>query len=214
MFAETLDNEIKIRELLKKDDPIILECGSNEGRTSVGFLERFSKIQLFCFEPDPRNILKFRKNIQDSRCELIEAAVSHIDGEILLSQSGGYRPGQSNHEDTDSSSIKGTVQHVKLHPWIKYRKPIQVKSIRLDTWRENQKIEHIDFIWADVEGAEEELIIGARETLKHTAYFYTEYSNNEAYDKEITLSEIEELLPDFTVIECWNKDVLFKNRNF
>jgi len=214
MFTKILDDEVKIKELLKKDNPIILECGANVGRTSKGFLERFSKIQLFCFEPDPRNVLKFKKNVQDSRCSLIEAAVSDIDGEVLLKQSGGYRPGQPNYEDTDSSTIKGVAQHVKLHPWIKYKESIKVKSIKLDTWRRNQKIEIIDFIWADVEGAEEELIKGGLETLWHTRYFYTEYSNNEAYDGEIILEEIRKLIPNFTVMKCWNKDVLFKNRNF
>lgn len=213
MFTKLLDEEIKIKELLKKDNPVIVECGSNQGRTTKGFLKCFPHIKLFCFEPDPRNIIKWKKNIQDSRCELFEAAVVDFDGEILLNLSGGHRPGESsNFDDTDSSTIKGTENHVKLFPWINYDKSIKVKAIKLDTWRKEHKIGDIDFIWADVEGAEENMLGGAQETLRHTHYIYTEFSNNEAYNGQINLQEIQRMLPRFVMVKCWTKDVLFRNK--
>jgi len=210
MFTKRLNKDIKIKEILGKDDPVILECGANRGRTTKNILECFSQARIFCFEPDPRSVLEFKKNIQDDRCKLVEAAVSHIDGTVLFNQS--YRVGENpNHVHTDSSTIKETTNHKKLYNWLRYKKPIRVQTLRLDTWRKENSIENIDFIWADVEGAEEELIKGALETLAHTRYFYTEFSNTEAHTGEITLDGIKELLPDFTVVECWEYDVLLRN---
>ncbi|MEN9248224.1 MAG: hypothetical protein Q6L50_08560 [Gloeomargarita sp. GMQP_bins_120] len=36
-----------------------------------------------------------------------------------------------------------------------------------------------DFIWADVQGAEVDLIQGGLQALANTRYFYTEYANTE-----------------------------------
>lgn len=209
MFTKRLNEEIKIKDILGKDDPVILECGANRGRTTKNILECFPQGKVFCFEPDPRSIAEFKIKHQHSTCKLIEAAVSDIDGVVAFNQSYRFREG--NHIHCDSSTIKDTSNHRKLYGWLKYKNPILVKSVRLDTWRKENGIGNIDFIWADVEGAEEELIKGARETLAHTRYFYTEFSNIEAYNDEITLSEILRLLPDFVIVECWKYDVLLRN---
>lgn len=204
-----LDEEIKIKEIIGKDNPVILECGAHDGTTTKEFLKRFPYIKLFCFEPDPRNVIKFKKNVQDNRCKLIEVAISHMNGKILLHQSYA-----SSFEHTDSSTIKQTSNHMKNFPWMLYKEPILVNTMRLDTWREKNNIGDVDFIWADVEGAEEELIKGAIKTLDCTHYFYTEYSNMEIYNNEITLDDIKNLLPNFVMIKCWIKDVLFQNKRF
>lgn len=209
MFTKRLNEDIRIKEILKKDNPVILECGANRGRTTRNILECFPRAKVFCFEPDPRSVAEFKINHQNSTCMLIEAAVSDVDGIVTFNQS--YRIGEGSHVHCDSSTIKDTSNHQKLYSWLRYKDPIQVKSIRLDTWRKENGIEDIDFIWADVEGAEEELIKGAQETLAHTRYFYTEFSNTQAHNDEITLTEILELLPDFTVVNCWQYDVLLRN---
>lgn len=209
MFAKRLNEEIKIKEILSKDNPVILECGANRGRTTKNILECFPRGRVFCFEPDPRSIAEFKIKHKHSSCKLIEAAVSDTDGVIAFNQS--YRVREGDHIHCDSSTIKETSNHRKLYSWLRYKDPIQVKSVRLDTWRKENNIEDIDFIWADVEGAEEELIKGARETLAHTRYFYTEFSNTEAYNGEITLSEILKLVPDFVIVDRWKYDVLLRN---
>ena len=212
MFTKRLNDEIRIKELLGKKDPIILELGANIGRTAKCLLKCFPHVKLFCFEPDPRNILAFKKNVQDSRCKLIEKAVADVDGGVLLNQSCGHWPGQpASCVHTESSTIKGTTKHTELHKWMGYLPPISVLATRLDTWRKQNEIDIIDFIWADVEGAEEELLKGAQDALAHTRYFYTEYTDLEMYDGEITLAEIKKLLPGFTMVQCWPRDVLFRN---
>jgi hypothetical protein len=59
-------------------------------------------------------------------------------------------------------------------------------------------IQVIDFVWCDVQGAEEKVIRGGQETFKNKVkYFYTEYSNDEQYEGQPKLKQILKLLARF-----------------
>src|SRR5258708_5584172 len=79
-----------IREILGKDDPVVLELGAHTGIDSKRFLDQFSGIRIYCFEPDLRCIRAFKNRISDERCVLVEAAVSNNDGETRLNVSTGW----------------------------------------------------------------------------------------------------------------------------
>lgn len=72
----------------------------------------------------------------------------------------------------------------------------------------------IDFVWADVQGAEIDLINGGQQAFKRVRYFFTEYANSEYYEGEIGLQEILNLLPDFEVVHDFGDDVLLRNKLF
>ena len=84
--------------------------------------------------------------------------------------------------------------------------------MRLDTWTAENGLEAVDFIWADVQGAEGDLIAGARQTLARTRYFYTEYSNEEWYQGQPSLADIIEMLSGFDIVARYSMDALFANR--
>ena len=83
--------------------------------------------------------------------------------------------------------------------------------MRLDYWTALNKIGNIDFIWADVQGAEEDLILGGRQTLKRTRFFYTEYYDNECYAGQINLDKIYDLVNQFLILKKYKNDVLLEN---
>ena len=56
------------------------------------------------------------------------------------------------------------------------------------------------------------MIRGGQQTLAHTRYLFTEYSDDELYENQVTLREILEMLPDFRIMELWSDDVLLENR--
>src|SRR3989344_6803761 len=47
-----------IKELLGKEDPVILDIGANDGDDTVEFLQHFKKAKVYSFEPHPENIKK------------------------------------------------------------------------------------------------------------------------------------------------------------
>jgi hypothetical protein len=84
----------------------------------------------------------------------------------------------------------------------------------LDTWWQKAGVGPIDFIWADVQGAEIDLIQGGQQALAQTRYFYTEYSNAELYEGQIPLRDILKLLPNFQLVYRFSHDVLLKNKRW
>lgn len=89
-----------------------------------------------------------------------------------------------------------------------------VSTRRLDTWAADEGVDSVDFIWADVQGAEIDLINGGRVTLSNTRYLYTEYSNRELYEGQVGLKTLLKSLPEFEVVHRFAHDVLLRNRRF
>jgi len=200
----------EIKDLLDKEDPIILEVGCNDGTDTLDFLETFKDCKVYCFEPDPRAIDKFKVN--DKRCKLFKIAISNEDGETTFNLSGGEDPYGKKDDWDQSSSIKQPKKHLKDYPWCNFDKKIKVEIKRLDTWAKENNINKADFIWADVQGAEKELIEGGLNILNNTNYFYTEFYDEEMYEGQLNLQQILDLLPNFKVVKKFGNNVLLKNK--
>ena len=200
------------RKLLQKNNPVILEIGASTGEDSLDFLREFSDIQLHCFEPDPRSVKIHQNTVKDARCQLHPIAISDVDGEAEFYQSTGPDETGECSDWLQSSSLKTPKNHLEVYPWCKFKEnTVKVPTRSLDSWFAEQDIDQIDLIWADVQGAEENLIKGALKTLSHTKYFYTEYEDGEFYEGQITLQQIKTLLPKFKAIGYFQNNVLFKN---
>jgi FkbM family methyltransferase len=208
----------KLKQIINTKNPVILEIGCYRGQDTKRFLNIFDEIQLFCFEPDKKNIELFRRYIgDDSRCKLFETAISHIDGEITFYSSFGPKDEPLGElglfERKASGSIRKPKFHLIAHPWCKFDNGTKVSSLRLDTWCEQNNINNIDLIWADVNGAELDMIDGATETLAKTRYLYTEFSpSTELYEGGITKQQIIRLLVTFEEIMVYKNNVLLKNK--
>jgi 2-O-methyltransferase len=165
--------------------------------------------------PFPGGLNKsFRKK---SNCFVYNYAISDKDGEADFNVSLG---GSQN-----SSSLK---KPTKLHSARFGKKPIKVKTCKLDTWYQETGLKTIDFIWSDVEGNERELINGGNNALKNTKYFYTEYTEKEYLKGQALIPEIIGLVSELgfekvEVFPWFNKkegklwhfgDILFRNTSF
>lgn len=109
-----------------------------------------------------------------------------------------------------SGSIRRPTGHLNEHKWCNFENSLEVPVQRLDTWAASRGIQHVDFIWADVQGAEMDLIAGGVETLKLTTYFYTEYSQSELYEGQAPLETIQAALPNYDLIQRFQHDALFE----
>jgi 2-O-methyltransferase len=202
-----------IRQCVGRDDPIIVEVGANCGQTTVEMLKAMPRATIYAFEPDPRAIAKFRAAITHPSVHLYECAIGAVNGTISFHQSSGAEdlPDYSKGWD-QSGSIRRPNSHLKVWPWVKFEKQITVPIMTLDAWSELHQVAKADFIWADVQGAESDLVEGAARFLRSSRYFYTEYSNDEWYEGQITLAGLLEKLPDFNLVRRYAMDALFQNR--
>jgi FkbM family methyltransferase len=203
----------EIRQLVGKDDPVIIEVGANCGQTTVELLKAMPGARIFAFEPEPRAIAKFRDAIRSPNVHLYECAIGAVNGTTSFYQSSGAEHLLEYREGWDQSgSIRRPNSHLKVWPWVKFEKQITVPIMTLDDWSKQQQITTADFIWADVQGAESDLVEGAARFLRSSRYFYTEYSNDEWYEGQITLADLLRKLPDFDLVRRYAMDALFKNK--
>ncbi len=212
------------------DSPTILEIGCNDGTDTNRFLKAMPGATIYCFEPDPRAIARFRETVSDDRVTLIKAAVADFDGPATFHGSSG-RPPESrrsiNHycrlDEWDlSGSLCKPTGHLNYSDWVTFPKDreYQVQVLRLDTWLAcTPQVEHVDFIWCDVQGAEGLVIQGAQGVLDITDYFYTEFRRlYELYDGQPSLIDLRKMLLGFEFLKSCGGDkkvegnVLFKNQ--
>lgn len=205
--------------LIDRSNPTILEVGANIGAESRRFAEWFPYAQVFAFEPDPRPLRTFHAQPPHPRIHMEQLALGRHEGKATFFQSGGVPPATpldviaEHHSEGwhQSGSLREPKDHLQQFPWVKFDSTIEVEVMTLDRWAEEKKIKLIDFIWADVQGAEADLIAGGATMLRQTRYFYTEFSATELYEGAMNADQIGALLPDFEIVEIFQHDVLFRN---
>ncbi len=179
----------------------IIEIGANIGQDTKQLLKYRSIVH--AFEPDPRNEI----NIQSNNLIVNKLAISNKIGQEQF-----YLSNRKQSRWTESSSIKTPINHLIKYPYIDFDKVIEVDSITLDKYTNQKDIKHIDFIWCDIQGAEKEMILGAKTSLSFTKYLYIEYSNEELYEDQPNLTTLISLLPGkWNIIEDYGTDILLEN---
>lgn len=182
----------RLRELLGKQDPLVLEIGCNDGDDSAVFVDTFPEIRLHCFEPDPRPIRQFKKKLMEhlgrlgkasegflsGSVRLHEVAVADKPGQATFFQSSGTTKGAHKKDWDLSGSLNKPTGHLKQSPWCKFNTTINVPVITLDSfYKDKIDGETIDLIWMDVQGGERNVISGGRLAIDHTRYIYSEFGH-------------------------------------
>jgi 2-O-methyltransferase len=207
-------NKEYIKQLVNKHKPTIFEIGCADGTDTEDFINTFKELNIYCFEPEPKNIAAVKQKIKHENHYLYEGVVYDTNGTVTF-----HRSGSSNDPSAASysGSVKAPKDHLQQWPTVVFNDDITVPAITLDTFCEQNNIELIDFIWADVQGCEDNLIKGATNALKKTRFLYTEYSNRELYSGQCNLAQILSLLgSDWSILHQdpdygSGADVLLKN---
>ena len=227
-------NPQQIKDLLgERKEITIFEVGCADGRDTKQFLRTFGEnFEIYTFDPEPLNILAMTAPGQkdavgesneilltDPRHEFNPFAICDFDGTITFKRSrdtgyddGGYLSPRY------SGSIKQPIKQLEGWPHIVFDETVEATAMKLDTFCEKNLIEHIDFLWMDVQGAEGQVFAGATEILKNTDYVYTEYYNVPMYDGQLNLEDLKGILSGFELIgdyrygDCDGGDALFRKK--
>jgi FkbM family methyltransferase len=200
----------KIKELIKNQNPVIMEIGAANGDDTADFLKMYegSNLKLYTFEPEPNNIAILKKRFDQKKIHLFEGAISDVDGKLSFNRSRTDNP----NDLRLSGSIMKPKNHLKMWNWVHFDQTVEVKSMTLDSFVKKNNIQMVDFVWCDVQGAEEKVLRGGQETFKNKVkYLYTEYSNDEQYEGQPKLKQILKLLPGYEVVQNYGNDVLLRN---
>jgi len=221
-LGEYASVEYCIGNCIANDKPIVFfEVGVFDGNTSNSFLSFMKKNnrsdnKYFAFEPDSRNYNKIINNanfpINEAGVELIKKALHSKTGEFNLFTSSGKLEGNPNEYDCCSSLLEPN-EVTEVYPFLKFDNEM-VNCITIDDFCKEKNIEYIDFIFADIQGAELEMIKGAKEMLSKIKFMFLEKSDNHRlYGNQPLTKELIEIMKEngFEVANNFDCDILFYN---
>lgn len=150
------------------ESPHLLEAGAHNGESSVILLQQWPKASLFAFEPNP---IAFQR--------LQEVAAVHpniFPFELALFDFNGQAPFyvQTKHGNDGASSLLEHNPDPKFKDIYTHNAPILVTCKTLDTWADENGVDHIDFMWLDMEGVELQMLRASPKILKTVKVIYTE----------------------------------------
>jgi FkbM family methyltransferase len=217
-------NKNFFKENIKKENPTIFDVGTFDGNDCLDFLELFANPTIYAFEADKRSADIFKTHVGDKPINLVETALSNVDGEIEFyqSESDTRRHTRYDYEKTwtASSSVKKPKNHLSVFPDVQF-KLNKVKSTRLDTWMLDKDIDLIDIMWVDVNGGEEEFLNGGLDTISEKVnYLYIEFNgtgSKKLYENCFTVEDIKNKLVGFEELGIYNfmgnfGNILLRNR--
>lgn len=193
------------KTIIGREDPIIVEVGSHYGEDTLRFLETFKNPSIYCFEPDPRNIIVFKKYVKEEKVKLYESALSDFNGKSLFFQS--YIELEENlvphkydwvsKEDYFDNKLNSSgASSLKKGYGKTFDKPIKIDVIKGSSWMKENKIKEIDLLWVDVQGSEKEVIQGFGTSLNKANFIWIEYGET-MYEGGMTRQETINLLSDY-----------------
>ena len=155
MLNNFFSHTIHSKSLLSSDDqPVVLDCGANEGEFSIWANTTF-KAKCFGFEPDPR---LYKKLVSKHNVTYYKVAIGHQEGEVML-----------NLGLEKCSSIRFNENNKK-------QKTSLVKVINLEKFCSDNAINKINLIKMDIEGAELDVLEGfSNEFLAKTVSLTVEF---------------------------------------
>ncbi|MGC8976848.1 MAG: FkbM family methyltransferase [Candidatus Ratteibacteria bacterium] len=139
-----------------KPGDIVIDAGAHMGIFSA-VASAFGGI-VYAFEPIFETRKKYLSKIAElnSKIYIIPLALSNENGEFEI-------------EIPDFGKSVGNLAGASIVKKFKNSKKEKIKTITLDKWVEENKIEKVDFIKADIEGAERMMLEGAKNVLREFA---------------------------------------------
>jgi len=189
--------------------PVVVEIGAADGqdteRLHLPLVNTGREWRLLAFECEKGNFAAFKKrDIQG--VEFFELAVSDQCGPAKFTGSGTW---------PYSGSLKEPVNHRVSHSWIPFQPPVEVMCTTLDSIFSSCRLDHIDFLWCDVQGAEDLVVAGGQTALARTRWIWVEIYESEEYAGHIGREEFQRRLPgNWEVVEIQSTDILFHNLDF
>lgn len=199
--------------------PVILDLGAYHGEDSEWMRAacNYRHLVNVIVEADSRNIEVIRHRFPGEtprilRCEIVGGAIASFTGTTTFYAGFDDRTGGI----SGSGSIRKPTEHLEVFPAITFPERMQesVACWRLDDLMDQLHLasETVDVLWADLQGAERDMIAGGERTLKNTRYIFIEAEKQAFYEGQAPRPELLAMLPDFDVIAEFDYNLLLKRR--
>ena len=162
-----------IKKLLP-NDPVIVEGGAHIGVDTLEMAKIWPKAKIFAFEPVPSLFMQLEEKtraVENIHCYPL--ALAEFSGSTTMYISSGTSDG--------SSSLMEPNEHLTEHPDVTFLEKLQVQTTTLDEWADKQGIDHVDFLWLDLQGYELAVLKASPQILNSVRAIHMEVSLKETY---------------------------------
>ncbi len=181
------------------ENPIIVEAGAFKGHDTLKLANMWPRSIIHAFEPVPELFEELQNrtaNIKNIHC--YKLALSNHDGTATFHISEHpKRPGTP----SQAGSLLKPKERLK-HTLIYFTGTIEVPTITLDSWAEQNNINHVDFLWLDMQGHELAMPKASSHILKTVQVIHTEVEFIESYENNPQYEEVKNWLESngFTLV--------------
>jgi FkbM family methyltransferase len=150
-----------------KDDEVIIDLGANEGFYTLKVKENSPKAKVIAVEPNPEAFKVLKRNVKLNNLKnvsLVNKAITSRDGKVRF-------------EIEEGVTEIGGLKVVGKRKWLdkKMLKKIVVGSLTLESLCKKCKVNKIDLLKIDVEGAELEILKSSKNVLNNVKKVVVEY---------------------------------------
>lgn len=209
-----LHENVLVQLFNKKEDLTIFDIGACEGLSSIRYLSIFPESTAYAFEPIPNNFKTVQKNITKFKAKNLNAfqlGLSSKKGEATFYVSSGNPEGKTTPSDNStsfgnkSSSLFKPGKTKEVHTWLKFNEEITIQTETLENFCTAHKIDAIDFIHMDVQGAELMVLQGANNMINNINAIWLEVEKIELYENQALKKDIEDFFNDKDFVCLLNK---------
>lgn len=208
------EHPTEVLEIVKNylpEDPVIVEAGAYDGNDSQAMALFWPEAQIHSFEPIPELYVTLKENVKKfSQIQTYCLAIGDYVGigTMFVSENIPNIPSQS-------SSLLEPKDHLLYSP-VQFPRKIDVVVKTFDKWAQENSVDHIDFMWLDMQGYELNALKASPQMLSTVKAILTEVEFVEAYKGQYLFDDVKTWLESqgFTMIalntSCgWFGDALF-----
>jgi FkbM family methyltransferase len=183
----------------------VIDVGANIGQFAIAAANIFRNPKIYAFEPIPACVEKLRILAPESSNIEIHATAIGVKNHQVDFYVNAY--------DQASSLLKLDPMNRHHYGNLQERETIRVQVTTLDHLFKNKTMKKPVLLKIDVQGAEKDVVEGARETLKRVDYVLMETSFTPLYLGQPSFIEMIEIMKAFDFTFLRPVDFLKSNRN-
>lgn len=208
----------------------LLEIGSMDAWESINMARVFEDATVHTFEPVPLNfqacqdnLVKQPKSVRD-RIHLHQIAMNDLTGPMEFWALDVEEAARVRNKLNHGIASKYQLIDPDMWPWEHNKqKSITVSGYRLDDWCQENHVDRVDGIWMDAQGAELDILKGAKATLEKCAFVMTEAGLKPYYHGHTMKTDMDSLMSDLGFVEWYpatkqaheyEVDMIYLNKRF
>jgi FkbM family methyltransferase len=171
--------------------PIILDAGAFDGADTVILKKLWPKSIIHAFEPHPTIYLELAKKADPlNNLHTYKLGLDKRDGTATFYES------TRDNLPYQSGSLIAPKEHLIYAPQVLFKNKIDISVVTIDSWAKTHHVDHVDFMWLDLQGSELDVMKAAPSIMKTVKAIMLEVEFVEAYKDQPLYLEIRHWLED------------------